>query len=191
MSPDGAESFSRPWLVPVWVDVGVPGGPQPRPFPLVSHPVSDAGAVRPSAAGKPQDGAVENLQSKGAPGSLAGAGGGGGRGTRPDTHPPPVCVRVLRLSPPLAADGAVSVSPAKKQDGAVAMEMQPLKSAEGGDVEERERKRSSGPKKEKSVLQGKLTKLAVQIGKAGGRPDSRGSPRGRGWGRRPPPPAGG
>ncbi|XP_054664605.1 plasma membrane calcium-transporting ATPase 3 isoform X6 [Grus americana] len=70
--------------------------------------------------GKPQDGAVENLQSK-----------------------------------------------AKKQDGAVAMEMQPLKSAEGGDVEERERKRSSGPKKEKSVLQGKLTKLAVQIGKAG------------------------
>ncbi|NWI24816.1 AT2B3 ATPase, partial [Sula dactylatra] len=56
---------------------------------------------------------------------------------------------------------------AKKQDGAVAMEMQPLKSAEGGDVEERERKRSSGPKKEKSVLQGKLTKLAVQIGKAG------------------------
>ncbi|XP_074990869.1 plasma membrane calcium-transporting ATPase 3 [Calonectris borealis] len=70
--------------------------------------------------GKPQDGAVENLQSK-----------------------------------------------AKKQDGAVAMEMQPLKSAEGGDVEERERKRSGGPKKEKSVLQGKLTKLAVQIGKAG------------------------
>lgn len=114
----------------------------------------------------------------------------GGHAQTP-TPPPPVCVRVLRLSPPLTADGAVSVSPAKKQDGAVAMEMQPLKSAEGGDVEERERKRSSGPKKEKSVLQGKLTKLAVQIGKAGGRPDSRGSPRGRGWGRRPPPPAGG
>ncbi|NXN70846.1 AT2B3 ATPase, partial [Himantopus himantopus] len=56
---------------------------------------------------------------------------------------------------------------AKKQDGAVAMEMQPLKSAEGGDVEERERKRGGGPKKEKSVLQAKLTKLAVQIGKAG------------------------
>ncbi|XP_062456966.1 plasma membrane calcium-transporting ATPase 3-like [Rhea pennata] len=70
--------------------------------------------------GKPQDGAVENIQNK-----------------------------------------------AKKQDGAVAMEMQPLKSAEGGDVDERERKRSGGPKKEKSVLQGKLTKLAVQIGKAG------------------------
>uniref|UniRef100_A0A8C2A9M9 Calcium-transporting ATPase n=1 Tax=Cyprinus carpio TaxID=7962 RepID=A0A8C2A9M9_CYPCA len=56
---------------------------------------------------------------------------------------------------------------AKKQDGAVAMEMQPLKSAEGGEVEEREKKKSNVPKKEKSVLQGKLTKLAVQIGKAG------------------------
>ncbi|XP_067399287.1 plasma membrane calcium-transporting ATPase 3-like [Emydura macquarii macquarii] len=56
---------------------------------------------------------------------------------------------------------------AKKQDGAVAMEMQPLKSAEGGELEEREKKKASVPKKEKSVLQGKLTKLAVQIGKAG------------------------
>ncbi|XP_075434503.1 plasma membrane calcium-transporting ATPase 3 isoform X8 [Ascaphus truei] len=56
---------------------------------------------------------------------------------------------------------------AKKQDGAVAMEMQPLKSAEGGEMEEREKKKISVPKKEKSVLQGKLTKLAVQIGKAG------------------------
>uniref|UniRef100_A0AAR2L4J4 Calcium-transporting ATPase n=1 Tax=Pygocentrus nattereri TaxID=42514 RepID=A0AAR2L4J4_PYGNA len=56
---------------------------------------------------------------------------------------------------------------AKKQDEAVAMEMQPLKSAEGGEVEEREKKKASVPKKEKSVLQGKLTKLAVQIGKAG------------------------
>uniref|UniRef100_A0AAV2M487 P-type Ca(2+) transporter n=1 Tax=Knipowitschia caucasica TaxID=637954 RepID=A0AAV2M487_KNICA len=54
----------------------------------------------------------------------------------------------------------------KKQDGAAAMEMQPLKSAEGGE-EEKERKKVSAPKKEKSVLQGKLTKLAVQIGKAG------------------------
>uniref|UniRef100_A0A3B1K8B6 Calcium-transporting ATPase n=1 Tax=Astyanax mexicanus TaxID=7994 RepID=A0A3B1K8B6_ASTMX len=54
-----------------------------------------------------------------------------------------------------------------KQDGAVAMEMQPLKSAEGGEVEEREKKKANVPKKEKSVLQGKLTKLAVQIGKAG------------------------
>lgn len=48
------------------------------------------------------------------------------------------------------------------------MEMQPLKSAEGGEMEEREKKKASVPKKEKSVLQGKLTKLAVQIGKAGG-----------------------
>ncbi|KAJ8373600.1 hypothetical protein SKAU_G00041800 [Synaphobranchus kaupii] len=51
---------------------------------------------------------------------------------------------------------------AKAQDGA-AVEMQPLNS-EGGDVE---KKKSNLPKKEKSVLQGKLTKLAVQIGKAG------------------------
>ncbi|XP_077002450.1 plasma membrane calcium-transporting ATPase 3 isoform X5 [Tamandua tetradactyla] len=66
-------------------------------------------------------------------------------------------------------DGAMesSQTKAKKQDGAAAMEMQPLKSAEGGETEERERKRASVPKKEKSVLQGKLTKLAVQIGKAG------------------------
>ncbi|XP_056588676.1 plasma membrane calcium-transporting ATPase 3b isoform X2 [Triplophysa dalaica] len=56
---------------------------------------------------------------------------------------------------------------AKKQDGAVAMEMQPLKSAEGGEVEEKEKKKTNVSKKEKSVLQGKLTKLAVQIGKAG------------------------
>lgn len=47
------------------------------------------------------------------------------------------------------------------------MEMQPLKSAEGGEADEKERKKVSAPKKEKSVLQGKLTKLAVQIGKAG------------------------
>ncbi|XP_078402419.1 plasma membrane calcium-transporting ATPase 1-like isoform X1 [Cetorhinus maximus] len=55
---------------------------------------------------------------------------------------------------------------AKAQDG-VALEIQPLKSEEGGDQEEREKKKSNIPKKEKSVLQGKLTKLAVQIGKAG------------------------
>uniref|UniRef100_A0A8C2Z908 Calcium-transporting ATPase n=1 Tax=Cyclopterus lumpus TaxID=8103 RepID=A0A8C2Z908_CYCLU len=53
---------------------------------------------------------------------------------------------------------------AKAQDGA-AMEMQPLNSDEGGDAEEK--KKTGPPKKEKSVLQGKLTKLAVQIGKAG------------------------
>ncbi|XP_071753884.1 plasma membrane calcium-transporting ATPase 2 isoform X4 [Centroberyx gerrardi] len=55
----------------------------------------------------------------------------------------------------------------KKQDGAAAMEMQPLKSAEGGETEEKEKKKVNVSKKEKSVLQGKLTKLAVQIGKAG------------------------
>ncbi|XP_041955243.1 plasma membrane calcium-transporting ATPase 3-like isoform X1 [Alosa sapidissima] len=66
-------------------------------------------------------------------------------------------------------DGTLENNPnkAKKQDEAVAMEMQPLKSAEGGEVEEKEKKKANVSKKEKSVLQGKLTKLAVQIGKAG------------------------
>lgn len=59
-----------------------------------------------------------------------------------------------------------AVNIAKAQDGA-AMEMQPLKSEEGGDGDEKDKKKSNLPKKEKSVLQGKLTKLAVQIGKAG------------------------
>uniref|UniRef100_A0A8C3C809 Calcium-transporting ATPase n=1 Tax=Cairina moschata TaxID=8855 RepID=A0A8C3C809_CAIMO len=54
----------------------------------------------------------------------------------------------------------------KTQDGA-AMEMQPLKSEDGVDGDEKDKKRANLPKKEKSVLQGKLTKLAVQIGKAG------------------------
>ncbi|NWV42345.1 AT2B1 ATPase, partial [Grantiella picta] len=54
----------------------------------------------------------------------------------------------------------------KAQDGA-AMEMQPLKSEDGGDGDEKDKKKANLPKKEKSVLQGKLTKLAVQIGKAG------------------------
>lgn len=54
---------------------------------------------------------------------------------------------------------------AKAQDGA-AMEMQPLNSDEGAEAEEK-KKKANLPKKEKSVLQGKLTKLAVQIGKAG------------------------
>ncbi|XP_077121546.1 plasma membrane calcium-transporting ATPase 1 isoform X1 [Ranitomeya variabilis] len=62
-------------------------------------------------------------------------------------------------------DGTVeNRNKAKAQDGA-AMEMQPLKSEDGGDGEDK--KKSNLPKKEKSVLQGKLTKLAVQIGKAG------------------------
>ncbi|XP_072482870.1 plasma membrane calcium-transporting ATPase 3 isoform X11 [Notamacropus eugenii] len=70
-------------------------------------------------------------------------------------------------APEEESDLAQSHTTTKKQDGAVAMEMQPLKSAEGGEMEEREKKKANGPKKEKSVLQGKLTKLAVQIGKAG------------------------
>ncbi|XP_041035469.1 plasma membrane calcium-transporting ATPase 3-like [Carcharodon carcharias] len=56
---------------------------------------------------------------------------------------------------------------AKKQDGAVSREKQPLKSTEGGEADERKKKKTHAPRKEKSVLQGKLTKLAVQIGKAG------------------------
>ncbi|KAJ1069312.1 hypothetical protein K5549_014262 [Capra hircus] len=48
-------------------------------------------------------------------------------------------------------------SKAKQQDGAA--------SAEGGDADDK--KKANMHKKEKSVLQGKLTKLAVQIGKAG------------------------
>uniref|UniRef100_A0A8D2DTF7 Calcium-transporting ATPase n=1 Tax=Sciurus vulgaris TaxID=55149 RepID=A0A8D2DTF7_SCIVU len=60
-------------------------------------------------------------------------------------------------------DGNVdsSQSKAKQQDGAAAMEMQPLKSAEGGDADDK--KKANMHKKEKSVLQGKLTKLAVQL----------------------------
>ncbi|MCJ8742992.1 hypothetical protein PDJAM_G00088600 [Pangasius djambal] len=62
-------------------------------------------------------------------------------------------------------DGSVeNRKKAKAQDGA-AMEMQPLNSDEGADAEEK--RKANLPKKEKSVLQGKLTKLAVQIGKAG------------------------
>uniref|UniRef100_A0AAQ6AG30 Calcium-transporting ATPase n=1 Tax=Amphiprion ocellaris TaxID=80972 RepID=A0AAQ6AG30_AMPOC len=49
----------------------------------------------------------------------------------------------------------------KNKDGAT-VEMQPLN--EDG---EQDKKKKNLPKKEKSVLQGKLTKLAVQIGKAG------------------------
>lgn len=60
---------------------------------------------------------------------------------------------------------------AKTQDG-VALEIQPLNSQEGIDNEEKEKKVVKLPKKEKSVLQGKLTRLAVQIGKAG---ESRGA----------------
>ncbi|XP_056323814.1 plasma membrane calcium-transporting ATPase 4 isoform X1 [Danio aesculapii] len=61
---------------------------------------------------------------------------------------------------------------AKTQDG-IALEIQPLKSEEGveseekEEKEEKEKKKVNVTKKEKSVLQGKLTRLAVQIGKAG------------------------
>uniref|UniRef100_A0A8C1YJU4 Calcium-transporting ATPase n=1 Tax=Cyprinus carpio TaxID=7962 RepID=A0A8C1YJU4_CYPCA len=51
----------------------------------------------------------------------------------------------------------------KKKDGGT-VEMEPLNS---DDETEEEPKKNKIPKKEKSVLQGKLTKLAVQIGKAG------------------------
>ncbi|XP_053150614.1 plasma membrane calcium-transporting ATPase 2 isoform X17 [Hemicordylus capensis] len=60
-----------------------------------------------------------------------------------------------------------SQNKAKQQDGAAAMEMQPLKSAEGGEGDDKDKRKANMHKKEKSVLQGKLTKLAVQIGKAG------------------------
>uniref|UniRef100_A0A8C8HU21 Calcium-transporting ATPase n=1 Tax=Oncorhynchus tshawytscha TaxID=74940 RepID=A0A8C8HU21_ONCTS len=53
------------------------------------------------------------------------------------------------------------VNECKSQDGA-GVEMQALNSDDEG-----EEKKKAHPKKEKSVLQGKLTKLAVQIGKAG------------------------
>ncbi|CAF90203.1 unnamed protein product, partial [Tetraodon nigroviridis] len=63
---------------------------------------------------------------------------------------------------------------AKAQDG-IALEIQPLKSEEAAECEEKEEakpvKKVNVTKKEKSVLQGKLTRLAVQIGKAGSEPD--------------------
>ncbi|XP_059679417.1 plasma membrane calcium-transporting ATPase 2 isoform X9 [Gavia stellata] len=64
-------------------------------------------------------------------------------------------------------DKKVKEKKVAQQDGAAAMEMQPLKSAEGGEGDDKDKKKSNMHKKEKSVLQGKLTKLAVQIGKAG------------------------
>lgn len=57
---------------------------------------------------------------------------------------------------------------AKTQDG-VALEIQPLKSEEATEEKEEAKqvKKVNVTKKEKSVLQGKLTRLAIQIGKAG------------------------
>ncbi|XP_028854471.1 plasma membrane calcium-transporting ATPase 4 isoform X4 [Denticeps clupeoides] len=69
-------------------------------------------------------------------------------------------------------DEEKKVKKAKTQDG-IALEIQPLKSEEGVESEEKEEKEDKPvkkvnvTKKEKSVLQGKLTRLAVQIGKAG------------------------
>uniref|UniRef100_A0A8C1CN04 Calcium-transporting ATPase n=1 Tax=Cyprinus carpio carpio TaxID=630221 RepID=A0A8C1CN04_CYPCA len=69
-------------------------------------------------------------------------------------------------------DEEKKVKKAKTQDG-IALEIQPLKSEEGGESEEKEEKEKKEKrkvnvtKKEKSVLQSKLTRLAVQIGKAG------------------------
>uniref|UniRef100_A0A673KXZ1 Calcium-transporting ATPase n=1 Tax=Sinocyclocheilus rhinocerous TaxID=307959 RepID=A0A673KXZ1_9TELE len=67
---------------------------------------------------------------------------------------------------------AKSTNIKQTQDG-IALEIQPLKSEEGAESEEKEekeekeKKKVNVTKKEKSVLQGKLTRLAVQIGKAG------------------------
>ncbi|XP_022604100.1 plasma membrane calcium-transporting ATPase 2 isoform X2 [Seriola dumerili] len=85
------------------------------------------------------------------------------------SHPPihPIATIATDGAAGINAPGSASLINVKKQDGAAAMEMQPLKSAEGGEADEKERKKVSTSKKEKSVLQGKLTKLAVQIGKAG------------------------
>uniref|UniRef100_A0A8C4GNN9 Calcium-transporting ATPase n=1 Tax=Dicentrarchus labrax TaxID=13489 RepID=A0A8C4GNN9_DICLA len=85
------------------------------------------------------------------------------------SHPPihPIATIATDGAAGINAPGSASLINVKKQAGAAAMEMQPLKSAEGGEADEKERKKVSVPKKEKSVLQGKLTKLAVQIGKAG------------------------
>ncbi|XP_037649408.1 plasma membrane calcium-transporting ATPase 2 isoform X3 [Sebastes umbrosus] len=85
------------------------------------------------------------------------------------SHPPihPIATIATDGAAGINAPGSASLINVKKQDGAAAMEMQPLKSAEGGESDEKEKKKSPGSKKEKSVLQGKLTKLAVQIGKAG------------------------
>ncbi|XP_040059137.1 plasma membrane calcium-transporting ATPase 1 isoform X3 [Gasterosteus aculeatus] len=67
-------------------------------------------------------------------------------------------------------DEEKKVKKTKTQDG-IALEIQPLKSEEAAESEEKEEakpvKKVNVTKKEKSVLQGKLTKLAVQIGKAG------------------------
>uniref|UniRef100_A0A3P9JY75 Calcium-transporting ATPase n=1 Tax=Oryzias latipes TaxID=8090 RepID=A0A3P9JY75_ORYLA len=67
-------------------------------------------------------------------------------------------------------DEEKKVKKTKTQDG-IALEIQPLKSEEAAELEDKEEvkevKKVNVTKKEKSVLQGKLTRLTVQIGKAG------------------------
>ena len=73
----------------------------------------------------------------------------------------PLCVCTLAKT----QDGvALEIQPLNSQEG---IEIQPLDSQEGIDSEEKEKKAAKLPKKEKSVLQGKLTRLTVHIGKAG------------------------
>uniref|UniRef100_A0A4W5LEP7 Calcium-transporting ATPase n=1 Tax=Hucho hucho TaxID=62062 RepID=A0A4W5LEP7_9TELE len=86
--------------------------------------------------------------------------------------PSPPAHRQTRGSPSSMLLGQMSqvnvpslLSPSAKAADGAAMEMQPLNSDEV-DIDEK-RKSNLKEKKEKSVLQGKLTKLAVQIGKAG------------------------
>ncbi|XDB58378.1 hypothetical protein AB1E18_011791 [Capra hircus] len=59
---------------------------------------------------------------------------------------------------------SLEIQPLNSQEG---IEIQPLDSQEGIDSEEKEKKAAKLPKKEKSMLQGKLTRLTVQTGKAG------------------------
>ncbi|XP_037534955.1 plasma membrane calcium-transporting ATPase 1 isoform X2 [Nematolebias whitei] len=77
---------------------------------------------------------------------------------------------ILTLMGSSERDEEKKVKKTKTQDG-VALEIQPLKSEEAAELEEKEEvkqvKKVNVTKKEKSVLQGKLTRLAVQIGKAG------------------------
>lgn len=83
---------------------------------------------------------------------------------------PPLLSPLLLVSL-LASSPRISSAPTK--DG-IALEIQPLKSEDAVETEDKEEKEEVKPvkkvnvtKKEKSVLQGKLTRLAVQIGKAG------------------------
>ena len=73
----------------------------------------------------------------------------------------PLCVCTLAKT---QVGVSLEIQPLNSQEG---IEIQPLDSQEGIDSEEKEKKAAKLPKKEKSVLQGKLTRLAVQIGKAG------------------------